>query len=262
MFDSSGRSGSSAGDPLVGHQVDLERGLGAGGQADVDDFDAAGVLGAGQRVQADFGVAERDGEVGGNGARVDGAGVGVDAGRQVDGDEPRRLRPGAELTDALQYLRQVRFDGARWPGAEEGVDDQLGVGEEAVEGGEAGVVFGVGDVDFALDELGEVGVVGAAFCQQVDARFGAPVVQVAGRDEAVAAVVAGTGQDDDATPLDDAQQAADFLRDAQAGVLHELGDGNARLRRLLVEGARSDRRLRASWRAPSLSACRQARLHV
>ena len=127
------------------------------GQADVDDFDAAGVLGAGERVQPDLGMAERDREVGGNGARVDGAGVGVDAGREVDGDDARRLRPAAESTHALQDLGQVRLDGTRRSGAEEGVDDELGVGEEAVEGGEAGVVLSVGDVDFALDELGEVG---------------------------------------------------------------------------------------------------------
>jgi hypothetical protein len=62
-------------------------------------------------------------------------------------------------------------------------------------------------------------------------------VEVAGRDEAVAAVVAGPGKDDDASTLHGAQKIADLLRDAKASIFHELLDRNARFRCLLVEGA-------------------------
>ena len=59
------------------------------GQPDVDELDESTVDGTGADQQARLQHAEGDRDVGADGSALDGAGVRVDAGREVDGDERR-----------------------------------------------------------------------------------------------------------------------------------------------------------------------------
>ena len=61
-------------------------------KADIDDLDAAGMLRAGEHVQADLRATEGTVSVGRDGERVGGAAISVDARRYVDGEDLRWAR--------------------------------------------------------------------------------------------------------------------------------------------------------------------------
>ena len=147
--------------PAVSHELRSRRRGPARdvGNADVDDFDAAGVPGAGENVKADLGPLEGDGVVGRDGARVSGAGVGVETGGKIDGQQSRRKAAGTGLVEAVEEVGEVAVDLAGAAGAEEGVDDEFGAAEGVVQA-LPGALFGHGDRgNVALGELLEVDVV-------------------------------------------------------------------------------------------------------
>ena len=71
-------------------------------------------------------------------------------------------------------------------------------------------------------------VVGASR-EQDDGDVCAPVLEVARGDEAVAAVVAGAAEDEDAPVGKLAEEEPGLLGDGEPRVFHQLGDGDARV---------------------------------
>ena len=197
----------------------------AGRYADVEDAKAAGVLGAGEGEQADLGVGECEGYVEVGAGRVDPACVGVQAGRQVEGDEEGcafgGLRVNGRRPQSLQGQHGVSDgagQGAGAAGAEDGIDDDTGTAQEAVEG--VGVGFG-DDVDAVVAGEVELGVVVGATGEEAADDVGTPAAEVAGNDEAVCAVVAGANEDDSAKAGCGAEFVADGPGYGEAGGFHE-----------------------------------------
>ena len=71
---------------------------------------------------------------------------------------------------------------------------------------------------------------------------GAPVVQVARRNQTVPAVVPGSREHDDLTSFEGAQEHPRFLRSRQTGLLHELRLGRAGVDRGALQRPASRRR--------------------
>lgn len=194
------------------------------GDADVDDLDASDGIAPRGLVHADFGQAEGDGEVGGNEVGIDGAGVAIEAGWDIDGDDFRWLVAGAGGGECGEGPRDGvgGVEGEVLSDAEEGVDDEVGGGELGGELLAGGVGGAVDDGQVAGSEFVEAGGLAVAF-GEVDGDVGAPVVEVAGGDEAVAAVVAGAGEDEDVAAFEGAEEHPGFLGDGEPGFFHELG---------------------------------------
>ena len=72
-----------------------------------------------------------------------------------------------------------------------------------------------------------MGIAGGALAADIDVDTRAPIVEVAGGDEAVAAVVARPHEDDDVLALQIAKRVACLLGDDEPGVLHQLRRGDA-----------------------------------
>jgi hypothetical protein len=166
---------------------------------------------------------ERNGLVGFDRGAHDLASEPVDTARQVHRDHRQ-----ARSVDRVDRLRRHAFDGPVESGTEECVDDEIGFLD-----------------DPRRQSLGEAGPRGGgkrrvagefvAAHQQADAHLVSCLREYAGRDETVAAVVAGAGHHRD--PRARRLRPADGFRHRQAGALHEREAARARRDRQLV-GAR------------------------
>ena len=198
------------------------------GGADVGDGDFAGVVVGGGSGEAEFCAGEGDGFGGAEGDAAppftDGeAGVAVEAGGDIDAEDGA-----AGEVEGGDGVAGEAFEGAGEAGAEEGVDNEVaGAGlvepgaELAAVGGERlqGEAHGLDD-----GELGGGGVaVRFGRGEEEDADGDGGVVEVACGDEAVGAVVAGAGEDEDGGVGLEAAEGG--LGDGAAGVFHEGEDG-------------------------------------
>ena len=136
----------------------------------------------------------------------------MDAARHVDGDAIE-----AVTIDGLDQVADRPFQGAVEAGAEQGVDDQDAAFERArVEAPDLPVpAFGV-DRCIAFQAI--------ARAKQGQTNRPARLTQQAGRDEAVAAVVAGSAQNGDGPRL---PAPSDLARDGGARRFHEIEAGHA-----------------------------------
>ena len=127
-----GQQSSSIG---PGHPLGWQ--VGVGGylrwQADVHDGDAAGVGGAGKVGDAELGIAQGQGCVGLDSCGVCCAGVRVDAGGQVDGNDGQGGALTAAPVDQRDYVGDDAVGRAVAAGSEDGVNDQVGTGQQGVE---------------------------------------------------------------------------------------------------------------------------------
>jgi len=73
-------------------------------------------------VQAHLAPAEGDRLVGGDGVRVDGAGVGVEARGEIDSQQARWQAARACVTKLIEHAGERALDGAGAAGTQEGVD--------------------------------------------------------------------------------------------------------------------------------------------
>ena len=203
----------------------------AGRDADVQHSQTPRVFRAGEAEQAGFRVAESEGGVEARAGGVNLASVGVEAGGQVEGEEQRwpfdKLRVTWFGTEALQCEHGVADRAAQGAGAsrtEDGVYDQTGAAEEALEGVTIG---GDEDLDAILTGEVELGVVIGALDEEAADDFGSPAAEVAGYHEAVSAVVAGADEYDDAGTRCAAEFVAGSLGGGEAGVFHEGVEGDS-----------------------------------
>ena len=181
-------------------------------------------LGAGEEKEADLGIAEGDRRVRRRRGGVDGAGIGVEPGGYVEGEDEQAAAFRLGLGDGRAGGGDGAPQGPRTPRAEHRVDDHRGGVEGAAQIGGPRLDADVGG---AVAQRFEVGIIGGAFAADVDVDARAPVVEVARRDEAVAAVVSRPHEHDDVLAFQIAQGVPRLLGDGQPGVLHQLRRGNA-----------------------------------
>ena len=170
--------------------------------------------------------------VGGDRERVSRAGVRVEAGGDVDGEEARRHRRLRASLSNVMTSASVPSIWARAARAEQRVDHELGTCRGSSRAGRLPRARSIRPRERLIGtsrsaSLDRFGVVLAARLQEGDGYVGAPVLEVAGGDEAVAAVVAGAAEDEDPAVCQLAEEEPGLLCDGEAGVLHELLDGNA-----------------------------------
>ncbi len=139
--------------------------------------------------EAELGERERDRVIGAH-RRADDAAIGVDARRHVDGEH--RAAMGAHAGDGV--ARAAGLDRSRQAGAEERVDDDVVAMEQR--GRRVGDLHAraLGGVEAGARIARDL----AALTDERDGHFGAARVQMASDDEAIAAVVAGAAEGDDA----------------------------------------------------------------
>ena len=211
-------------DPRRRHDVRGRTFESLAGDADVGCDQLADVVGGGEAEVARLGRAEGDRSVGGHGRGVCVAGVGVDAGGDVDGEDVEVGAPGLLRTDGFEDRAQRLGQGAAAARAQHGVDDEVGGAKGLPQACPVVVVRGIDRVGAGGDGAGEERVGGARRAEvQLDVR--APVAEVAPRDEAVAAV--GAGADEDQGVVADAHASPGVGGHGEAGALHEGVRGDA-----------------------------------
>ncbi len=186
--------------------------------ADVDDLHLPGVLAAGVEDDAELEGRHSDRDRGPDGGAVDTAGQPVDPRWDVDGHHRE-----AGLVDGLHRLGRRAGEDAPEPGPVESVDHEVGTPQLP---GEA--VLGEAE----LPDVAEALQVGARVAFQLPGvvgehhhREGPPGREVAGRHEAVTAVAALAGQDDDPAPVGPAGGADGSSCHGDARPLHERERG-------------------------------------
>ena len=182
--------------------------------ADVDDFDPAGVRAAGLEEQSRLVRGEADRLVGVYGGARDRAGRAVDARRDVDGQHWN-----AGHQHLLRDHRAGTVELSAESGAEHRVDHEVGAPEHAAQ---------LGDVEAVLER---------AF---VDADATRP--QDPPRDAPVGAVVALAGDNRDAAAVRTAEHAQRVMRNCASGALDEHFLGRALVDRVAVGGGHLRRR--------------------
>ena len=162
------------------------------------------VLGSWQRVEADVRQPKRDGHVRCHGERIGATGVGVDAGRQIDRDDLRWHRALRGVVEAMKQFSEHAPDWAAASDAEQRIDHHLCAIDRLLQRGVIGVV--AGDERCCTCGCHEVEVlVAVAGRQHIRDDVCAPLGEVARRDEAIAAIVAGADEHENAAPFDDAE---------------------------------------------------------
>ena len=179
------------------------------------------MVGAGKAGNAEFREAQGQGFVGKDGVLVGGAGVGVDAGGEVDGDDALEWVFPAVAVDQRGHGGDYAVQRAVTPGAEDSVDYQIGAGELSREGVKVGVVGGFQQGYAVSQRGGHFGVVGRPAARYIAADFGPPAAEAAGRHQAVGAVVAGADQHDHPAAGNAAQTLPHPARAGEAGVFHQ-----------------------------------------
>jgi len=196
--------------------------------------------------------------VGGQGQLVQRARVAVQAAGTVYGDDDRPFvgrgevrigwrgvgrgravgaAQGDRLVGGLQHFGCIASDRQAQAGAEERVNEHIGVGDQVLQGAVAGglVVVGAGNKHTGVARANEYLLVVAARLEQEGADRRA--FQLLGQDtrgnQAIATVVAGADDHGDARLLDPGQKLHDALGDSVTGALHHgsvgmsLGIGGA-----------------------------------
>jgi hypothetical protein len=218
--------GSALGE-LEGEVEELgdEHGRVAEVDADVGDLHLAGEAGAGLEHQPGLERRERHRLRRVHGFTVDGAGLAVHAGWDVDGDA--RAEHGV---DGAGHPRRVAVERAAEAGAEHGVDERVRPQE---------------------GPLAELAIDAAVEREHVDPD--APLAQGAGRDVPVAAVVALAAHDDRAPPVRAAHLPTHGPRDGAPGAFHEHVDRRAGRDRAPVGLAHLGRREHGTHDSPCLA---------
>ncbi len=215
---------------MLRHDLDVDPGAQGRVEADVEHFHLAGVVRARQEVKTELRVTQRKRDLGPSSVLVGRAGLGVDAGGQVDGEERA-----ASLRQGIESARHDAFERALAARTEHGIDHGIAAMQVVRDDAGHGGLVRLNQVYIALPHRGEVGVVFRAFRQQEHPDVGAIVVKIARRHEAIAAVVARAHEDQDTFRPCAAQPACDGLGNVAPRRLHEPRRRSARR-----EGGRLD----------------------
>ena len=165
-----------------------------------------------QQQMAGLAAEERDRVGGVDGGAHDGAGVAVDAARQVDRDDRRR-----RCVHHVDHGARQALDRTVETGAEQGIDHEVPAAER----------FRQGRLDRPLPAGGRkrrIALEPAALAHEEKPHLVAALGQDARRHKAVAAVVARTGHHHSRAAR---QQAGGYVGHGAAGILHQVDAGRA-----------------------------------
>lgn len=180
----------------------------------------------GKGEEPGFQGGERDGDIGMDGTTEDFAGVGVEAGGKIGGEDDGAR--GAERVGEVDELEGCAGDGAIEARPEDGIDDEGGNGARGLEQGAIGEVEV--EAEASADVEVDAGIVGEAVGVggEEDAWLESTDVEVSGEGEPVAAVVPWTGEDEDVA-REAGEEVIGGLGEGVSGVLHEEEGGDGEL---------------------------------
>ena len=208
----------------------------AGRHADVQHAQPAHPLRAWEPEHPGLGVAQGRSDVGSGAGWVGLAGVGVQAGGQIQRQQQRAAGPDPGLLQPEHRLPHCPLQRAGAPRAKNGVDDQPRAGEQPGQRGKAVVVrSALHYPDSVRQGQAHLGVGRGSRRHQVAGYFCTPAAQVAGGDQAVGPVVARPGQREHVRSGDAAQHLAGRPGHRQPRVLHQRIGADARPLRCLFD---------------------------
>ncbi len=194
--------------------------------ADGNDHDAPRVLRRRLEQERALQAGEGDGERGAHGVTEQGAAVGAEPGREIEGDHGNAAARGR----AVDLLDDLGGQAARRAGqsrAEQGVHHEIRLGQGSGHRGETGLVVDLLDLaPPALEGLAGVARDLGAEAHQEHAGARALGLEVAGDHEAITAVVALAAEDEDAAAPHGGPLAGNDGGRSTPRVLHEPGARN------------------------------------
>ena len=169
---------------------------------------------------AHLGVAQSNGHVGAQAGGVDGAALRIQARGKVHGQQ-RQPSFLPSLPHASQHLFEPSLDRPCRPRTQDGIDDQRSSCQVALQQCKAGIIVGGGGGNASLLCQLQLRVRALSRSTQVHLHPGAPLVKVAGSNQAVSTVVARAHQYQHSGAAWTLQELSGLERHAKASALHE-----------------------------------------